>query len=147
MDAMVQHIDAAAPVITRALLVSLFPLSALDKMLHWRHALEQSRGGRVPLGRALVVLGIIVELAGSACVLAGWHDHPAALALAGFCLVTAFLYHPFWREDGYWTADGGPARRELWEFLKDISVAGGMLLYASMTETMPFSSVVGGLMR
>ena len=23
-------------------------------------------------------------------------DRPAAVLLAGFCVVTAFLYHPFW---------------------------------------------------
>ena len=61
--------------------------------------------------------------------------------------MTAFVYHPFWREDGYWTEDGGRARAELWEFLKDLSVAGGLLLYASMTATMPLSAMMDGMLH
>jgi putative oxidoreductase len=151
MNAMLQaglhQLDMTAPILTRLLLVALFPLSAFDKLVHWRSAVHQANARAPRLGRALVAFGIVVELLGFFCILFDWHKQPAALVLALFCLVTAFVYHPFWTEDGYWTADGGHARVELWEFLKDLSVAGGLLLYASMVSSQPFSAMLSGLMH
>ena len=147
MNAMLHQVDMATPLVSRLLLVMLFPLSAFDKLVHWRFAVRQASGRLARLGQALVALGIAFELAGFACILVGWHQQLAAFALAGFCLVTAFAYHPFWMETGYWTEDGGRARIELWEFLKDLSVAGGLLLYATMTASMPLSAMLGATMR
>jgi putative oxidoreductase len=142
MNAMLHHVDMAAPLVSRLLLVVLFPLSAFDKAVHWRAAVHQANARLPGVGRALVAVGIVVELAGAGCVLLDWQQRPAALLLALFCLVTAAIYHPFWAESGYWTHDGGRARVELWEFLKDLSVAGGLMLYAAMDTSMPFSEIL-----
>ena len=147
MNAMLHQADMAAPIISRLLLVALFPLSAIDKLLHWRAAVHQANDRLPRLGQTLVVFGVTVELTGFVCVILAWHQRPAALVLAGFCVVTAFVYHPFWAEQDYWTHDGGRARTEFWEFLKDLSVSGGLLLYAAMTASMPFSAMLDGMAR
>jgi putative oxidoreductase len=147
VNAMLHQLDMASPVLTRLLLVALFPLSAFDTLAHWRIAVHEARNCLGRLGPALVAARVVVELAGFACILFDWHQRPAAVVLAVFCLVNAIAYHPFWTEDGYWTAGGGRARVEFWEFLKDFSIAGGLLLYASMTGTMTATATLDAMMR
>jgi putative oxidoreductase len=59
----------------------------------------------------------------------GWFDRPAALLLAGFCVVTAFLYHPFWAYPDFFSpGDDSRARDHFWQFLKNFGLVGGLLL-------------------
>jgi putative oxidoreductase len=49
--------------------------------------------------------------------------------LAGFCAVTAFLYHPFWKYSDFFDAsDTSVAREHFWQFLKNFCIVGGLLL-------------------
>ena len=75
----------------RVLLVLMFPFSALDKVLHWGDAVKQANSSFLPGGPVLVVLAMALEVAGPVCVVSGWHPQVAALALAGFCALTAPL--------------------------------------------------------
>ena len=53
----------------------------------------------------------------------------AAIVLAGFCVVTAFLYHPFWKGDDFWSPrPDSKARAHFWEFIKNFGLVGGLLL-------------------
>jgi putative oxidoreductase len=62
------------------------------------------------------------------CIVIGWHDRLAAFVLAGFCAVTAVLYHPFWKFADFWTPGDSKGRRHFWDFLKNLGLAGGLLL-------------------
>lgn len=147
MNAMLQHVDMATPIVTRLLMIALFPLSAFDTVAHWGVVTTEAKGRYGWLGISLVAASVIVQLVGFICILITWHERLAAVVLAVFCLLTAFLFHQFWAEDGYWTPTGGRARVEFWEFLKDVSVAGGLLLYATMAGSMPISAMLGDMMR
>lgn len=119
---------AAAPLIARVCLVVLFPFSALDKIVFWKDALKQANSSFVPGGAALVVIAIAIELVTPVCIVIGWHDRLAAFVLAGFCAVTAVLYHPFWKFADFWTPGDSKGRRHFWDFLKNLGLAGGLLL-------------------
>jgi len=119
---------AAVPLIARVCLVVLFPFSALDKIVFWKDALKQANSSFVPGGAALVVVAIVIELATPVCIVTGWHDQLAALVLAGFCAVTAVLYHPFWKFADFWTPGDSKGRRHFWDFLKTLGQVGGLLL-------------------
>jgi putative oxidoreductase len=111
----------------RALLVLLFPLSATDKILHWDTALVQANSSFLPNGPVLLIIAIIVEIASPVLIIARRYDKPAAIALALFCIATAILYHNFWTYPGLFSPEGGPALAQMWDFLKNFAIAGGLM--------------------
>src|SRR5262249_972191 len=68
----------------------------------------------------LLPLAIAVELGGGLMILLGLYARVAALALAGFCIITAIVFH----------ANFGN-RNELLHFEKDVAIAGGFLILAA----------------
>ena len=75
--------------VSRACLVCLFPLSALDKIKHRQQALEQARSGPLPDAPLLIDAGIVIKMVAPLCIVTGRFDRPAAFVLAGFCAITA----------------------------------------------------------
>ncbi len=121
-------LNVLAALVARVCLVVLFPFSALDKVLHWGEALKQANSSFLPGGPVLLVLAIIVELVTPVCIVVGWSDRLAAFVLAGFCAVTALLYHPFWTYSDLMARGASKGRDEFWEFLKNFGLVGGLLL-------------------
>ncbi len=115
-----------APLLLRCGLVVLFPFSALDKVVNWDAAVGQARSGILPGAPALVALGAAIEVATPVCIVTGWHDRLAAFVLAGFCMVTAALYHNFWSYPDFWRFKEGAGLGHFWDFLKNICVAAGL---------------------
>jgi putative oxidoreductase len=131
----------------RICLVAMFPFSAIDKIVHWRNALAQTESAGLPGGKAMLVLATIVEAVTPVCIVAGWYDRPAALLLAGFCLVTAFLYHPFWAYRDFWSPrDDSVAREHFWQFLKNFGLIGGLLLVVFAGPPAPPEHVLAHLL-
>ena len=93
-------LTGAVWLLARLSLVAMFPFSAVDKIWHWNNSLAQTKSDGLPGGAIMLVLAILVEGLTPFCILFGWMDRPAAVLLAGFCVVTAFLYHPFWAIPG-----------------------------------------------
>ena len=121
--------------VARLCLVAMFPPSAVDKIVHWRGSLAQTDSAGLPgppiVGRAMLVAAIAVEFVTPGFIVAQVWDRPAALCLAAFCVVTAFLYHPFWRgPDLFAASDTSVAREHFWQFLKNLCIVGGLLLVA-----------------
>jgi putative oxidoreductase len=132
----------AIPFIIRFFLVVLFPFSALDKIFDWNGALKQANSSFLPGGPVLLLLGIVVELVAPVCIVAGWHDRLAAFVLAGFCVVTALLYHNFWAYPDFWAKGDSTARSHFWDFLKNFGLVGGLLLITLGTHLAPVGAVV-----
>lgn len=106
----------AAALVGRALIASLFVVSAFGKMA----APDATRGYiaafGLPLPGAVYVGTIGFELAASLLLLLGWHTRVAAALLLAFTLATAFIFH---------TQFGN--QNELVHFLKNLAIAGGLL--------------------
>ena len=120
-------LNAGLPLLAKILLVILFPFSALDKIVNWQSALAQAKSSFLPGGAVLLVLAMIVELVTPICIVTGCQARPAALVLAGFCVVTAVLYHRFWLYPRFFSPES-EGRPHLWDFLKNLGLAGGLLL-------------------
>ncbi len=135
-------LNAAAALIARICLVCLFPFSALDKVVHWNQALKQANSSFLPGGPVLLVIAIVVELVTPVCIVFGWSDRLAAFVLAGFCAVTALLYHPFWTYSDLLAAGQSKGREEFWEFLKNFGLVGGLLLVVLGLQLAPVGQVV-----
>ncbi len=141
MGIRMRFIDPYVPFILRLFLVILFPFSALDKIVHWDTALQQANSSFLPGGNVLLILGAMIEIIAPLCILLQKFDRLAAFLLAGFCIVTAFLYQNFWDYPGgfFVRGDGGPALSHLWEFLKNFGLAGGLLFITLDAKPQPFS--------
>ena len=121
--------NEAVWIAARVGLVAMFPFSAIDKIWHWKNALAQTNSDGLPGGPVLLVLAILVEGLTPICIVTGWLDRPAAVLLAGFCVVTAVLYHPFWKGPDFFSPDdASQAREHFWQFLKNFGLVGGLLL-------------------
>ena len=129
------------PLAIRVCLVVLFPFSALDKVINWGDALKQARSSFLPGGPVLLVLAIVVEAATPVMIVAGWHDRVAAFVLAGFCAVTAVLYHEFWRFNDFWAPGDSKARAHFWDFLKNFGLVGGLMLLVFLSGSAPVQDV------
>ncbi len=129
-----------APLLLRICLVVLFPFSALDKVVNWTSAMKQAGNG--PAAPAMLVAAILVEASAPVCIMAGWHDRLAAFILAGFCVITALLYHQFWRFPDFWRFKEGEGLEHFWEFLKNFGLVGGLGLIVLAPRTLPVSEVV-----
>jgi putative oxidoreductase len=108
----------AAAIAGRALLASLFLLAGVAKILTPKPFLDHMAEHRVP--GVLLPLVIALELGGGLWMLSGWRAQWATLALAGFCVMTAVVFHLDWSDK---------AERTL--CLKDLAIAGGLLVLAA----------------
>ena len=116
--------------VVRLLLVALFlPFSALDKLVGFDAAVLQARESFASrrVATAMVVAGLGVEVFMSLGVLTGVADRLAAFVLAGYCIVTALLWKPFWKPGDFRAKGASKARALFWDFWKNLAVAGGFL--------------------
>jgi putative oxidoreductase len=128
------------PLLLRICLVALFPFSALDKMVNWKSALAQA--GSLPFKPAMLTASILVEIVTPICIVTGWHDRLAAFILAGFCIVTALLFHQFWRFGDFWRFKEGEGMQHFWEFLKNFGLVGGIGLVMLAPHTLPLGEFI-----
>jgi putative oxidoreductase len=109
----------------RILLGLLFVLSGFGKISGFDGTVGYIAAQHLPLPALLAVLTIVVELGGGLALVTGLWTRQAALVLAGFTLLTAFVFHAFWS-----TADAARAMQQI-QFLKNLSIAGGLLILAA----------------
>lgn len=103
----------AAPV-GRILISLIFIVSGLNKITTYAGTQEFMNSMEVP--GVLLPLVILLEVVGGLMVLVGWQTRWAALALAVFCILSAFLFHMDFAN-----------QIQFIMFMKNIAIAGGFL--------------------
>lgn len=121
---------ATAWIVAKICLVCMFPFSAAEKVWHWNNAMDQTRSaGPIPGAALMLGAAVVVEFVTPFCIVFGVFERLAAIVLAGFCAITAVLYHPFWKVDDFWSpAANSKARAHFWDFTKNFGLVGGLLL-------------------
>lgn len=99
----------------RFLLALLFLLSGLGKLGAYGTTAAYMTAGGVP--GALLPAVIATEVLGALAIIAGWKTRAAALLLAAFSLLTAFIFH-----------NNLADQTQMIMFFKNIAIAGGFLL-------------------
>ncbi|MYZ46512.1 DoxX family protein [Propylenella binzhouense] len=112
------HIQSFAALAGRILLAAMFVTSGWDKIAGYAGTQQYMESAGVP--GILLPLVILAELGGGLAVAFGFHARIAALALAGFTVLAALLFH----------ADFSNGMQAVM-FSKNISIAGGFLLLAA----------------
>jgi putative oxidoreductase len=127
---MTRH-DQIPDFIARVCLVLLFPFGALDKIFNYQAAMDQAAHGWIPLPPALaallLVLGGMLEVLGSICILVDFYRRQAALLFIFYVIATAVLFHNFWS----FPFDGDEWNQNFWPFLKNFGLVAGFLYVAT----------------
>jgi putative oxidoreductase len=110
-------VDAAVAV-GRVLMAAIFIIEGYGKIVGYADVAAYMRSFGVP--PVLLPLVIVTELGGGLLILTGLLTRAAAIALAGFALLTALIFHTG-------AADPGAAV----QFQKNLAIAGGFLVLAA----------------
>jgi putative oxidoreductase len=117
--------------IARLCLVLIFPFSTLDKIFNHQSAMAQAGQGLIalpePMAALLLVLGGMLEVLGSVCILFDFYRRQAALLFVFYVIATAVLFHNFWS----FPFNGDQWNQNFWPFLKNLGLAGGFLYIAA----------------
>ena len=109
------------PLLGRILLAQIFIISGFGKIPGFEGTAQYIASHGLPAAQLVTVLVIIVELAGGIALLVGWKARWAAAALFVFTLLTALIFH------GFWSASPDQAMMQQINFMKNLSIMGGML--------------------
>lgn len=110
----------------RLLLALMFILSGFGKLANIQGTAAFVASGGLPAPTALAVAVGALELFGGLALVAGYQARLVGLALALFTLAASFIFHAYWSVP----ADQQYVAQLL--FMKNISVAGGMLLVSAL---------------
>lgn len=114
-----QYIANASTQLTgRVLMSSIFIMAGINKISGYTGTQGYMESMGVP--GALLPLVILLQVGGGLAVLSGWHTRIAAILLAGFCVLSALIFH---------TNFGDQAQSIL--FMKNMAMAGGLLFLVS----------------
>lgn len=103
----------AAPV-GRVLIAIMFVMSGLGKISGYAGTQGYMESVGVP--GILLPLVIVLEVIGGIAIIVGWQTRLTALALAGFCVISAILFHANFAD-----------QIQMIMFMKNIAIAGGFL--------------------
>jgi putative oxidoreductase len=118
-NAMPRRMSASlAPLAGRGLLALIFVLSGAGKLAAYAATQQYMESVGVPGG--LLPLAILAELGGGLALIAGLLTRFSAVALAGFSVVAAILFHADFAD-----------QNQMIHFMKNVSIAGGLLLLAA----------------
>ena len=117
---------AYVSVVARVLLALMFILSGFGKLINIQGTAAYIASGGLPAPTLLAAVVAALELLGGIALVAGFRVRWVGLALALFTLAASAIFHAYWAVP----ADQQFVTQLL--FMKNLSVAGGMLLISAL---------------
>jgi len=111
-----------AALLGRVLLATIFVISGFGKLTGFDGTAGHIGAKGLPLPQVLAAIAVAIELGGGVAILLGWKTRWAALAFAVFLVVITPIFH------GYWSSPPAEAMGQQLNFMKNLSILGGMLL-------------------
>jgi putative oxidoreductase len=109
----------------RILLGLLFVISGFGKISGFEGTVGYIASQNLPMPSLIAALTILIELGGGLALVTGFYTRQAAVLLAVFTLLAAFLFHAFW------AVPAAAKTMQQINFLKNLSIAGGLLVLAA----------------
>ena len=101
----------------RILLAHIFLMAGLTKITGYAGTQQYMEAMGIPGG--LLPLVILLEIGGALALIVGWQQRWAALALAGFSVIAAAVFHTNFGD-----------QMQMIMFMKNLAIAGGLLVLA-----------------
>jgi putative oxidoreductase len=112
------------PLLGRLMIVYIFATSGLAKALGWEGNIRYMSTRHVPAVALLLAIAMVIELAGSLCLILGYRTREAAFIMFLYLTAVTFIYHDYWNISGM--ARGGMETH----FRKNLGIMGGLLILA-----------------
>ena len=126
----------------RILLAVMFVLSGLGKIAGFDGTVGYISSHGLPVPQLVAVLTICIELGGGLLLVVGFVTRYAALGMAVFTLLAALIFHNFW------AAPEAQHMAQFINFMKNLSITGGMLVLAAFgAGAYSVDAVRGGSVR
>ena len=106
----------------RILLAAMFVISGYGKLTGFDGTVGYIASKGMPMPQVLAIIAIVIELGGGLALVIGWKTRWVALAFVVFLLVLTPIFH------NYWAATPEQMMGQKINFMKNLSVLGGMLL-------------------
>jgi putative oxidoreductase len=118
-------VNDAMLAVGRIALAVIFVMSGAMKFMDLGATAGAVASKGLPVPMVLATLAAVTELGGGLLIVVGWQTRWAALALAAFTLIAAFVFHDFWHMEGAAREDN------MIHALKNLSIFGGFLMLAA----------------
>lgn len=115
----------AALLVGRGLLGLYFIIPGISKITGFSDTSTYMAEHNVPLVPITLVLTIILQIGGGACLAIGYRARSMAFMLAGLTLVISIFMHNFWA-----MAPGLDQAHEMQNFIKNLAIMAGLLALA-----------------
>jgi putative oxidoreductase len=116
--------DALA-LVGRILLGLIFVLSGFQKLMGFSGVVASIGGKGLPMPEVLAILTIAIELGAGLLLVIGLKARWAAFLIFLFIIPVSLTFHNFW------AMEGAQAAMNKIQFMKNVSIMGGMLLAAA----------------
>lgn len=117
--------QSATALLGRLLIAAMFLPAGISKLSGFAGTVGYITSVGLPMPAVGATLAILVEILGSAALIAGFGTRAAALVMALFTLSASYFFHPFWAV---------PAEQAFMVsllFYKNIAIIGGLLILAA----------------
>jgi putative oxidoreductase len=133
-----QNISKLFYPIGRAFLGALFLIAGINKILGFSYVAGWMSGSGLPAAGLLLAITILIEVAGGLMLITGYRARLAAIVIALFLIPVTMVFH------GFWSADAASFQNQLTQFLKNLSILGGMLLVIEREQSSTTRQVATG---
>ena len=111
--------------IGRLLIVYIFATSGIAKLFDWSGNVQYMSTRHLPLIPALLAIAMLIEIAGSICLVIGLYARVAAFVMFLYLTAVTVLFH------NYWAFSGMLAGTQETHFRKNLAIMGGLLMVAA----------------
>ena len=123
----------------RAMLSAIFVLSGFGKIMNFKGTVDGLSAAHWPAASVFIVLSITVEVGGGLMLLFGIKVRWAAILMALWLIPVTLTFHNFWAYKGTPAYAGQQIN-----FLKNVAIAGGLLVAASYPVSAQRAVAVSG---
>jgi len=132
MNALCEAVKTYGPFAGRILLAIIFVVSGFGKITGFENTVGYIASKGLPLPQLAAAGAILIELGCGILLVVGWQARWAATAIFLFLIPTTLIFH------NYWAADAAQQGMQQIQFMKNLSIMGGML-YVMAFGAGPFS--------
>jgi putative oxidoreductase len=112
------------PLLGRLMMSYIFATSGIAKVFGWTGNVTYMSTRHLPMIPMLLAAAMVIELAGSACLVTGYQARIAAFVMFWYTTAVTVLFH------NYWASSEAMAGMQETHFRKNLAIMGGLLILA-----------------
>ena len=116
----------------RVLMSAIFLVSGVRKVMAFGIVSGMMAGKGFPMPDVLLAGSIVLDLLGGILLLLNFQPRYVGWVMAGYTVLVAVIFHAFWT---LWSGAPPAFANELNHFLKNVAIAGGLIMVAEAQRT------------